>query len=241
MNTTVKLFFTVLVLVFLSACGSGGGSKSQTTSSITTISGYMTQTFPAFDDSLYRDNITQSFRHATFIKVSQNDAESFYDNLINEKDFQVSYGDFDSCVELEPNFDYESHGFNWISANICNAIGDDDLGDYVISLSMSYDGNLSLSESYFDEVFGRPDGDFDFEHLEIRYDGNMTALFNAYYEELKSSGIFAEEECETETQYGETDWYCGHGGIGEGFYHWQGSYYENASYVSFSKGKFLSP
>jgi hypothetical protein len=36
----------------------------------------------------------------------------------------------------------------------------------------------------------------------------MTAELNDYYEALKSSGIFAEEECCMQSGYGATYWSC---------------------------------
>jgi hypothetical protein len=236
MNTTVKLFFTVLVSIFLTACGSGDDNGSSTNSP-NILSDYLSETFPPFDDTPYRDNITYSRRDVMFIQISSNDAESFYDTLINEKGFNADREFGDGDISLKPNLD-DYQGFDSIQAYISNETGSV-LGDYFIALSMGRQGG-ALSETDFDEVFGfdRTKGVPDHEEFIITYENvNMTAELNDYYEALISNGVFTEEECETD---GQTDWNCYHAvsfSARKGLisYVWSSYYSDNNLYIYFSK------
>jgi hypothetical protein len=115
--------------------------------------------------------------------MSQDDAQSFYYALANEKNFSIKEGSFgDKSMLLE----YENQGIVYSVAfsNIENYAHIP--GDYVVYLSARVD-NILLSEAHFDEIFGHPNGTLDLEMFEVIYNVDMTDEIIAYCKKIQES------------------------------------------------------
>jgi hypothetical protein len=207
--------------------GGGGGNSSPDVNppanpSNNILSSYLTQTFPPFDDTPYRDKVTSSSRQADYI-MSQSDAQNFYDTSINEKSFRIDGGEFgDDRFHLIPNFDYESLGIRDLSVGFYKLEHYWDeassvvAGDYVIDLHVEKEDNIP-NEAYFDEIFGHLSGIPDWEYFTVEYNVGMVDEVAAYCAKIQESGIV----------YGEDRWeiYDGsnNGAIGCSGAHWDGN------------------